>query len=247
MNIFTSSTKFAHGDRLHIAGADVRLRVDGRARRVSLRVDAGKREVIATAPTQRRLGEVVAFAHSRADWIGRQFARLPQALTLEPGLAIEVLGLPHWLEAGVGRARIEPGRIVAPAGARFAPTVLRLLKAEARRVLLERTADHAATLGQPQPVVSIADPKSRWGSCRQPRRRGLHGKIEVGRIRYSWRLVLAPFEVLDYVAAHECAHLIEANHGPKFWALCRSLAGDEKRHRAWLRANAERLHAFGRS
>ena len=246
MSLF-STRRYAHGDRLQVAGTDVRLRVDGRARRVSLRLDAGNREVIATAPNERRLAEAVAFANSRADWIGRQLARLPQFLALEPGGTIDVLGLPHALESGPGRGRIEPGRIIAPAGARFAPTVVRLLKAEARRVLVERTARYAQALEQPQPVVSIADPKSRWGSCRQPSRRGLHAGVEVGRIRYSWRLVLAPFEVLDYVAAHECAHLIEANHGPRFWAICRKLAGDEKRHRAWLRANAERLHAFGRS
>jgi hypothetical protein len=162
-------------------------------------------------------------------------------------MTIEVMGLPCRLEAGPGRGRYQAGLIVAPAGARFAATVVRLLKAEARRVLVERTAEYAAALGQPLPVVGIADPKSRWGSCRQPPKRGPHAKVEVGRIRYSWRLVLAPFEVLDYVAAHECAHLIEANHGPKFWGACRSLVGDERRHRAWLRANANRLHAFGRA
>ncbi|HEU5321449.1 MAG TPA: YgjP-like metallopeptidase domain-containing protein, partial [Methylomirabilota bacterium] len=67
-----------------------------------------------------------------------------------------------------------------------------------------------------------------------------------GHIRYSWRLALAPFAVADYVAAHECAHLLELNHGPRFWAHVRNLVGDERRHRAWLRAEGARLHAFGR-
>lgn len=245
MNIFAPSSKFAHGDRLQVAGADVRLRVDGRARRVSLRLDAGRREVIATAPTQRRLTEAVEFAHKRADWIAGLIAKLPGTTAIGPGAVIEVLGLPVVLETGPGRGKLEPSRIVAPDGARFTPTVMRLLKAEARRVLVERTADHARALDQPMPVVSIADPKSRWGSCRQPRKRGPHAGIEVGRIRYSWRLVLAPYEVMDYVAAHECAHLVEANHGPKFWAIVHRLVGEEKRHRAWLRAHAGRLHGFG--
>jgi hypothetical protein len=65
-------------------------------------------------------------------------------------------------------------------------------------------------------------------------------------IRYSWRLALAPFEVADYVAAHECAHLLELNHGPRFWAHVRALVGEAKPHRAWLRAEGARLHAFGR-
>jgi len=245
MNVFSSSTKPAHGDRLSIGGADVRLRVDARARRVSIRLDTGKREFIATAPTERRLPEAVAFARSRAEWIAGLVARLPQSEGPAPGMTIQVLGLPVRLEAGPGRGRLEPGRIIAPAGARFAPTVMRLLKAEAKRALLERTAEYAQALGHPMPVVSIADPKSRWGSCRQPRKRGPHAGVEVGRIRYSWRLVLAPYEVMDYVAAHECAHLVEANHGPKFWAIVHQLVGPEKPHRAWLRANAGQLHAFG--
>jgi hypothetical protein len=82
------------------------------------------------------------------------------------------------------------------------------------------------------------DARSRWGSC-TPARPG-----RAASIRLSWRLALAPFAVADYVVAHECAHLIEANHGPRFWALVRSRVGDERRHRAWLRAEGGRLHAF---
>src|SRR3954469_317172 len=122
MNMFSRAPAFAHGDRLQVAGAEVRLRVDGRARRVSLRVDAGKREVIATAPTQRRLTEAVAFANSRAVWIAGQLAKLPGSLAIAPGAIIEVLGLPVRLEAGPGRGKLEPGRMLAPEGARFAPT-----------------------------------------------------------------------------------------------------------------------------
>ena len=94
--------------------------------------------------------------------------------------------------------------------------------------------------------LGVADARGRWGSCRQPRKRGPHAGLEVGRIRYSWRLVLAPYEVMDYVAAHECAHLLELNHGPRFWAHVRTLVGDPRRHRDWLRAEGARLHAFGR-
>ena len=67
----------------------------------------------------------------------------------------------------------------------------------------------------------------------------------MGRIRYSWRLILAPFAVMDYVAAHECAHLVEANHSARYWAVLHGLVGDERPHRAWLRAHGAGLHAFG--
>lgn len=249
--IFSKPPTFAHGDRIELDGAPIRLRVDARARRVSLRVDAKKREVVATAPTQRRLTDAVAFARSRAVWIAGQLAVLPPPSALEPGSAIEVLGAPCRLEAGAGRGKLHsatdeaPMRIVAPEGERFAPTVVRLLKAEAKRVLAERTAVHAAALGQPLPTVAIMDARGRWGSCTPARRAGFGAAARVGSIRYSWRLVLAPWDVMDYVAAHEVAHLVEANHGEGFWRVVESLIGDHKPYRAWLRSHGTRLHGVG--
>lgn len=257
MNLFSPSKRrvatLAHGDLLTLDGHGVRLRVDGRATRVSLRIDQAKREVIATAPSARRLAEAVAFAESRAVWIAGQMVKLPARLALAPGSTIEVLGGPCRLEAGKGRGRLieatedAPMRIIAPDGERFTSTVLRLLKAEAKARLGEATAIHAKALGQPLPVVTINDPRGRWGSCTPARRTGFGATVEVGRIRYSWRLVLATPAVLDYVAAHECAHLVEANHGPDFWALVHDLVGDHRQHRQWLKTHGPRLHAFGRA
>ena len=98
---------------------------------------------------------------------------------------------------------------------------------------------HAAALGQPLPEVSVTDAKARWGSCKQAHRG------QPAQIRYSWRLILAPPAVLDYVAAHECAHLIEANHGPDFWAINARLHPALKTSRAWLKTHGQRLHAAG--
>ena len=67
----------------------------------------------------------------------------------------------------------------------------------------------------------------------------------MGQIRYSWRLIMAPYEVMDYVAAHECAHLLEANHGPRFWGWVQTLVGDPRQSRAWLRRYGAELHAVG--
>ncbi len=243
---------YADGDRIEVAGAPVVLRVSARARRVSLRLDPARREIIATAPAPRLLGEAAAFAGERAGWIAARLAELPQNARIAPGMVIELLGAPCVLEAGPGRGRWRPAAddgpltLIAPGeGEAFARAAMRLLKAEARRVLTERTESHALNLGRPLPVVSIMDARARWGSCRPPRPSGFGAGFEVGRIRYSWRLVLAPFPVMDYVAAHECAHLIEANHSPRFWAVLRGLVGDPRPHRAWLRANGARLHAFG--
>jgi len=243
----------ADGDRIEVAGVGVRLRVSGRARRVSLRLDLARGEVIAVAPTPRRLSEAAAFAKQRADWIVQRMAELPPPQRLAPGEIIEVLGRPHLLRHAPGRAAFGPPTASgAPATltaggdlASFPAAVTRALKAEARRVLGQRTEHWAGVLAQPMPTVSITDPKARWGSCRQSRRQGFGAGCEVGRIRYSWRLVLAPFPVADYVAAHECAHLIEANHSPRFWALVHDMVGDHRPHREWLRQHGARLHGFG--
>ncbi|MBI1197076.1 MAG: DUF45 domain-containing protein [Phenylobacterium sp.] len=238
---------FADGDRLEVAGAAVRLKVNRRASRVSLRLDRTRREIVATAPSLRRLPEAAAFAHERAGWIAERLAELPPPAPFAPGQLIEVFGRPVRLEQAPGRARwVEPvdgstPRICAMGeGEGFARAVILVLKKKALEVLAARTAHYAERLGAPMPKVSVADAKSRWGSCKP----GLRGAP--GVIRYSWRLALAPFEVADYVAAHECAHLRELNHGPRFWAHVRALVGDERRHRAWLRAHGARLHAFGR-
>ncbi|ADG08722.1 M48 family metallopeptidase [Caulobacter segnis] len=232
--------RFLDGDRLEIGGWPVRLRVDGRARRVSLRVDRAKSEVVALAPSPRRLNEAVAFAQEKSGWIAKQLEALPQRQSLAPGGVLRLNDKPYRLEVGPGRARLEEGRIVAPDDPNWGLKVIRLAKREALTVLTERTAIHAAALGRPTPSVAVADPKARWGSCRPATPRA------AAAIRYSWRLILAPAAVADYVAAHECAHLIEANHGPRFWALCEQLlAGDPAPHRAWLRAHAAELHAIG--
>jgi predicted metal-dependent hydrolase len=124
------------------------------------------------------------------------------------------------------------------------PAPAEVLNAAARRDLgrealgafAERAAVHCGRLGAPLPRLSITDTRSRWGSC-APARNG-----RPAWIRLSWRLMLAAEEVADYVVAHECAHLLEANHGPRFWALVAGLVGDVRPHRAWLRAHGASLH-----
>ncbi|MDB5447647.1 MAG: conserved predicted metal-dependent hydrolase [Phenylobacterium sp.] len=238
---------FADGDRLRVAGAVVTLKVHRRARRVSLRLDRARGEIVATAPSARRLHEAAAFARERASWIAERIAELPDAAPIQPGLTLQIFGETVRLEAGTGRARWLPATEHFPAriaamgeGEGYARAVMLVIRKRALEVMTERTAHYVAWLAAPMPKVAIADAKGRWGSCRPGR------GVKPGSIRYSWRLALAPYAVADYVAAHECAHLKELNHGPKFWGHVKALVGDHQPHRDWLRAEGARLHAFGR-
>ncbi len=237
------------GDVVDVAGSPVRLAVNTRARRIGLRLDPTRREVVLTAPSLRRLPDALAFAESRSGWIAARLAELPAPCAFVPGAVIEVAGVPCRLERAAMRVRPalkpatadEPARLVASGeGEAFARAVQRALRAEAQARLVARTAIHCASLGQTAPAVALQDARSRWGSCRVA-----HGGRPAA-IRYNWRLVLGPPEVLDYVAAHECAHLIETNHGPRFWAVVRRLYGDPAAARTWLRAHGARLHSMGR-
>ena len=237
------------GDVRLIGGWPVRFTVNPRARRVSIRIDAARREAVAVSPSARRLPDAVRFVESRAGWIAERLATLPTPSPLTPGQIIQVGGEPCSLERAAMRitprliaATIdEPQRLIASGdGEAYARAALRGLKAEATRRLTARSGVHSAALNQAMPTLAVADPRSRWGSCKG----AAGGKPAV--IRYNWRLVLAPDWVLDYVAAHECAHLIEANHGPKFWTLVAQLYGDHRPARAWLAEQGARLHTVGR-
>jgi predicted metal-dependent hydrolase len=222
-------------------GPVLRLSVNPRARRLSVRIDARAGEAVVIAPTERGLTQAVAFARTKAVWISQRLAVRPKGRPLEPGQVISLRGRPVRLEAvpGAGAARlVEEGTIIRSGGEgeAYARRVENLLKREARDTLLERTDHHLRALGQKPVKMSIADTRSRWGSC-SPHNR---------TIRYSWRVIMAPPPVIDYLAAHEVAHLVHADHSPAYWSVVARLVGDHRPFRKWLRDHGPALHAVGR-
>jgi predicted metal-dependent hydrolase len=248
MTLWRPVPKLTDGAVMLVGEAPVRFKVNARARRISLRIDSARGEVVATAPTARRLTDALRFAESRIDWISTRLRALPTPTRLTPGALIEVDGAPCRLERAAMRIKPrlkpaegdEPARLIASGdGDAYVRAVVRTLKAAALERVIERTEHYARALTQPMPEITVMDARMRWGSCRQGR------GAEAARIRYNWRLILAPPWVLDYVAAHEAAHLIEANHSAAYWAVVMRIFGDHRPARAWLRAHGGALHAVG--
>lgn len=231
-----------NGQRLQLDGQPVRLSVNPRARRISIRIDGRAGEAVLVAPSERKLAQALAFARTKAGWIAERLTARPEREALSPGATVPVFGRPARLVAtgGAGAARLiedADGPVIASGGEgeAYARRVENLLKRLARDTLVERTEVHRAALGQKPVRVSIGDPKSRWGSCTPGRR----------TIRYSWRVVMAPPEVIDYLAAHEVAHLVHADHSPAYWSVVERLVGDHRPFRKWLREHGPALHAVG--
>jgi predicted metal-dependent hydrolase len=235
--------QYRNGQRLPLDGLTARLSVNPRARRLSIRIDARAGEAVLIAPSERRLADVVAFARTKAAWMRERLAERPSGTPLEPGTVVDLFGKPTRLVATGGRGAAQltgdaDGPVISSGGEgeAYARRVENLFKRIARETLQARTDVHLRALGQRPVKMSIADPKSRWGSC-SPHNRS---------IRYSWRVVMAPPEVIDYLAAHEVAHLVHADHSPAYWAVVHRLVGDHRPFRKWLRDNGPALHAVGR-
>ncbi len=238
--------RYADGQRLEIEGVPLRLKVNLRARRITLRIDALAREAVAVAPSISALSRAVNFAIERKTWLHTRLASLPASVALTQATTVDVFGSPYALVPDGRRPSLQPGtadqvgRLTGCGDGQIdAQLVVRALKLEARRVFGAQAQIHCQALGVATPPILLTDTKSRWGSCVSA------ATGRAAQIRLSWRLAMAPFEVADYVVAHECAHLREANHGPAFWALTQQLVGNEKPHRAWLRAHGQSLHNFG--
>jgi predicted metal-dependent hydrolase len=221
----------------------VRLRRHRQARRYTLRIQTATREIVLTMPPRGSLREARAFAERHGGWIAARLGRLPAAVPFCSGIVIPLRGVDHRIDHRRG-ARGTVWSEFAADGARLlcvageAPHVGRRvadhLKREAKRDLDAATRRYAQALGVAVRRVSVRDQSSRWGSC-----------STTGVLSYSWRLILAPPFVLDYLAAHEVAHLVEMNHSPRFWRTVLGMCPDTRRAKVWLDTHGAGLHRYG--
>ncbi|KAA9010465.1 M48 family metallopeptidase [Histidinibacterium aquaticum] len=228
------------GDTLRLGNPpiSIALRRSARARRLSLRVSQLDGRVTLTLPRGVTQREGERFAREKETWLRGHLGRMGAPEPLEIGGTVPFEGRAHTLEAASVRApRAEGERLLVPGDPdQLGRRVSAFFKLAARERLAEASDRHAAALGRRYGRITLRDTRSRWGSCSSE-----------GNLMYSWRLIMAPREVLDYVALHEVAHLAEMNHGPRFWALVESRCPGWKAHRNWLRDNGPALHrvSFG--
>lgn len=213
----------------------ITLRRSGQARRLSLRVSRLDGRVTLSMPKRVPEREAMAFLREKELWIRKHLeARTPDQ-TVGFGQAIPFLGQDVEIVPGRGRAaRLIEGQLHVPgAEDRVAARVQAFLKLQAQLRLRAASDHYAEALGTTYGRITLRDTRSRWGSC-----------TSAGNLMYSWRLVMAPEAVLNYVAAHEVAHRLEMNHSDRFWAQVAKVCPDHARHRAWLRSEGEGLHAW---
>jgi predicted metal-dependent hydrolase len=218
--------------------ARVEWRRSSRARRVSLRIDPTGGSVVVTLPARatRKAGMALLMGH--ADWVSDRLAALPEAVSFTDGATIPIGGIPHRIRhvPGIrGAAFLLDQELHVAGAAEFLSRRVRdFLRQEARRRLGALVAAKSGMIGVTPKRVTIKDTTSRWGSCAPDK-----------SIALSWRLVMTPPFVQDYVVAHEVAHLRHMNHSQRFWAQVDELTPHTKAAIPWLRAEGTRLLRIG--
>ena len=234
-----STLLIKHGSQIFA----IRIRRHRRARRYTLRIHPTDREAILTMPPRGAIAEAKEFAQLHGGWIAARLGRLPKAAPFQQGAVVPLRGTPHRIVHRAGErgtvwteTRDSGEKILCVAGGfeHLDRRVHDYLKREARRDLQKAAMAYAAELGVRVKRLSIRDQSSRWGSC-----------TSAGSLSFSWRLILAPPFVLDYLAAHEVAHLVEMNHSPRFWKVVGRICPSQERAKKWLDTFGNDLHRYG--
>ena len=217
------------------------IRKHERATRITLRIEPGGRALKMTVPHGVPVREINAFLDRHQGWLITKLSKFEPDAKLRDGGEILIRGVPHQIEhsgslRGItevlhldGEHILRVSGMPEHAGRRIAA----FLKKEARADLERLVKLHASTIRADVASITMKDTRSRWGSCSSR-----------GNLSFSWRILMAPPEVIDYLAAHEVAHLKEMNHGPRFWALCKKLCPHTEEAKAWLKRHGTHLHAI---
>jgi len=219
----------------------VEVRVSTRARNYRLSIPHSGAPVL-TVPKYGRWSEAEAFLNRQTAWLAARLKRVAKPVSFRAGALVPLRGVDHRIvPTGSVRGRVEaviideaPVLMVPGEAAHRARRLIDWLKTEAQSDLDRRVALHARRLEVTVKSVAMRSQATRWGSCSM-----------TGRLNFNWRLVLAPPFVLDYVAAHEVAHLVEMNHSQDFWDTVERTLPTMERGRAWLKVHGRQLMVYG--
>lgn len=231
-------------ERIHeVSGRELSLRIveNVRATRLTLRIDANGRGLRVTVPPGVPAREVESFLERHQGWLETRLAKLPDHPQVRAGIKLPFRGRPHLIvhepgKRGTVDLREENGvpiMVVYGDEKHLPRRISDFLKREAKREIEALVAKHTTEIGRKAKAIRFKDTSSRWGSCTSD-----------GTLSFSWRIMMAPAPVIDYLVAHEVAHLKEMNHGPKFWALCKHLCPRTEEMRQWLKRNGSTLQAI---
>lgn len=218
---------------------DVLFRRNAAARRLILRLNTEGTGAVVTVPGGVSRAQALDFVMRSADWLAERLSRRGENIPLKPGSTIPLRGEPHairHINVRRGTVTVDPleRNILVPGDAPHAARrLVDFLKVAARHDLASASQRYATAMGVTFRRITIRDQKSRWGSCSAR-----------GELSYSWRLILTPSFVLDYVVAHEVAHLVHMNHGRKFWRLVLSHCPEAGKAKKWLKEHGHEVHRF---
>lgn len=250
--------------KMSVRGLDcpVTVRRSARARRFTLSINEARRGGVLTMPVHASMEEAGTFLARNFEWLQDRLSAMPEAVPFAHATVMPLRGLDHalqfvgparrrgvvwtqtpetggetpadWSGNGGGAPDMLPRICVAGDPAHASRRLKDWLKREARKDLTARSQWHGKNLGATPKRITVRDQSTRWGSC-----------SATGVLSYSWRVILAPPFVLDYLAAHEVAHLKEMNHSRKFWALVKETMPRMEEGRRWLRKHGNSLHRYG--
>jgi|APSaa5957512535_1039671.scaffolds.fasta_scaffold71824_2 hypothetical protein len=216
----------------------LRVRRNSRARRMILRIDADNDGAVVTLPPRVKIEEGLAMARGQTDWIAEKLSDLPRRVMFANGAVIPLAGVPHRIchdpNARRGVRRENDDLVVSGRPEHLPRRLSDWLKAEAKRTIAPLAREKAAMIGKKPSSITVRDTRSRWGSC-----------SATGGLSFSWRLLLAPDWVLEYVVSHEVAHLQHLNHSDAFWQVVDGLTEHMDDARQWLNEHGTGLHRYG--
>ena len=213
---------------------EIFLRQNSNSRRITLRISALDGKITLTGPNYLDFKEFKNFAESKKSWLKTKMKSFQRPIFVAEGIKIPIIGSEIKIQSSDVQRPKQVGRILFVSKQKPISTQVKEYLTEICKIHLDSMCkEFAERLGSKVRKITLRDTRSRWGSCSND-----------AKLMFSWRLVMAPEDVLAYVAAHEVAHLKHMNHSKDFWETVEYLFGPYKKERAWLKQNGSTLHRY---